>query len=131
MKAKPSATQPVARQLAEWALDLDLRDVDSGVIERVKLHMLDQIGAQVSCRKLPTPRITQEYVSRFGIAGTASVLGTRLRVDAESAGFANATAGSSFEIDDYGGNGCAWRAGRGRSIGRHRRRPAARSGGRF
>jgi len=71
----------------------------------MKLHLLDQIGAQVSCRELPAPRITQDYVRQFGRPGTASVLGTRMQADAEDAAFANATAGSSFEIDDYGGNG--------------------------
>jgi 2-methylcitrate dehydratase PrpD len=100
-----TGTASVARQLAEWALALRLEDIDPAVLERVKLHLLDQVGAQVSCRNLPTPRITQQYVSKFGLPGAASVLGTRLRVDAESAAFVNATAGSSFEIDDYGGNG--------------------------
>ncbi|HSW17848.1 MAG TPA: MmgE/PrpD family protein [Ramlibacter sp.] len=95
----------VARQLATWALSLDLRELDAGFLEQVKLHFLDQIGAQVSCRNLATPVIAQQYVARFSLAGPASVLGTRLRLDAEAAGFANATAGSSFEIDDYGGNG--------------------------
>jgi 2-methylcitrate dehydratase PrpD len=105
MKEQNPTAPPVARQLAEWALALNLSDVEPNVLERVKLHVLDQIGAQVSCRNLPTPRITQDYISKFGVKGNASILGTSLRVDAESAGFANATAGSSFEIDDYGGNG--------------------------
>ncbi|MEJ8850788.1 MmgE/PrpD family protein [Variovorax rhizosphaerae] len=100
-----TTTLPAARQLAEWALGLQLCDIDPHVVERVKLHLLDQIGAQVSCRELPTCRITQEYVSKFGTAGTASILGTRLRLDPESAAFANGTSGSSFEIDDYGGKG--------------------------
>lgn len=99
------ATATAARQLAQWALALELEDIDAAVLERVKLHVLDQIGAQVSCRNLPTPRLTQQYVSRFGLPGTASVLGTRLRMDAEAAAFVNGTSGSSFEIDDYGGNG--------------------------
>lgn len=98
-------TPPVARQLAQWALALDLRDIAPAVLERVKLHLLDQIGAQVSCRNLPTPLLTQRYVAKFGTPGIAAILGTRIRLDAEYAAFANGTAGSSFEIDDYGGNG--------------------------
>ena len=105
MNGQPIAPTPIARQLAEWALTLDLRQVESAVLERMKLHLLDQIGAQVSCRNLPAPSIAQRYVSRFGLAGTASILGTSMQADAEYAAFANATAGSSFEIDDYGGNG--------------------------
>jgi 2-methylcitrate dehydratase PrpD len=105
MDARTEKTSAVARRLAEWALALDLRDINPSVLERVKLHLLDQIGAQVSCRNLPTPRLTREYATKFGQSGPASVLGTSVRLDAEYAGFANATAGSSFEIDDYGGNG--------------------------
>ena len=105
MALSPSSPPPVARQLAEWALALDLRDVDAAVLERVKLHILDQIGAQVSCCDLPAPRVAQAYVAQFGRNGPASILGTAHRADAEDAAFVNGTAGSSFEIDDYGGNG--------------------------
>jgi 2-methylcitrate dehydratase PrpD len=105
MEKKRLSEPAIARRIAEWALSLKLPDIDPKVLERVKLHLLDQIGAQVSCRNLPTPKLTREYVSKFGVAGHASVLGTDLRLDAEYAGFANATTGSSFEIDDYGGNG--------------------------
>jgi 2-methylcitrate dehydratase PrpD len=100
-----STTHPAARQLAEWALSIKLSDIDPRVLERVKLHILDQIGAQVSCRNLPTCVITQDYVTKFGTPGTASILGTRFRADPEYAGFANGTSGSAFEIDDYGGAG--------------------------
>lgn len=96
---------PVARQWAEWGLALDLDQVGPDVLERVKMHILDQVGCQVSCRTMTTPQITQQYVTQFGLDGTASVLGTNIRRDPEYAAFANAVAGSSFEIDDYGGNG--------------------------
>jgi 2-methylcitrate dehydratase PrpD len=103
--SEPSLALPVAQQIAEWALAADLRDIDSKVLEKVKLHVLDQVGAQVSCCSLPAPKITQQYVAEFGRPGSASILGTRMQADAEGAAFANGTAGSSFEIDDYGGNG--------------------------
>lgn len=105
MKIQSPSASLVAQQLAEWALSLRLKDIDKQVLERVKLHLLDQVGAQVSCCHLPTARLMQDYVSKFGVTGNASVLGTRLRVDAEYAGLANSTSGSSFEIDDYGCNG--------------------------
>ncbi|CAN7475828.1 MmgE/PrpD family protein [Variovorax sp. LjRoot175] len=105
MTDEPSSIPPVAQQLAEWALALQLRDVDAAVLERVKLHILDQFGAEVSCCDLPAPRIAQAYVTQFGRSGPASILGSGLQADAEGAAFVNGTAGSSFEIDDYGGNG--------------------------
>jgi 2-methylcitrate dehydratase PrpD len=73
--------------------------------ERVKLHILDQVGAQVACRNMPSAELARDYSRRYGANGTAHLTGTRFTVDAEYAAFANATAGSSFEIDDYGGNG--------------------------
>lgn len=96
---------PIARQMAEWAIRVNLKDIGPPVLDRVKLHLLDQIGCQASCCSLPTPRIAQEYVVRFGRSGDASILGTALTCDPEHASFANAVAGSAFEIDDYGGNG--------------------------
>jgi 2-methylcitrate dehydratase PrpD len=100
-----SATLPAARQLAEWALAIELDDVPPAVVERVKLHFLDQVGAQVSCRDLATCHVIRNYITAFGRPGVASVLGTNLRVDSEFAGLANGTSGSAFEIDDYGGKG--------------------------
>lgn len=78
--------EPSARRLAEWALSLKLSDVEPAVLEKVKLHILDQIGVQVSCRNLPTCAITREYVTKYGLAGPSAILGTNLRVDPEYAG---------------------------------------------
>lgn len=97
--------QPVAAKLASWGLSARLEDIPEHVLAKVKLHLLDQIGAQASCHAMATPKISQDYVARYGAPGRASVLGTALKLDAEYAAFANAVAGSSFEIDDYGGNG--------------------------
>ena len=102
---KTPSHQPAARQLAEWALSIKLGDIAPSMLERVKLHILDQIGAQASCHDLPTCRITRQYVTQFGVPGPASVIGTGLRLDPEYAAFANGTSGSAFEIDDYGGQG--------------------------
>lgn len=103
--AATALDKPVAQLWAEWGLSLKLSDIPTEVLERVKLHLLDQIGCQISCRSMPTPKITQDYVMQFGLPGAASVLGTSITRDPEYAAFANAVAGSSFEIDDYGGNG--------------------------
>ncbi|WP_084145656.1 MmgE/PrpD family protein [Amycolatopsis jejuensis] len=100
--AQPPGNSSAAEMLGEFALGLRLADIDAVTVRRVKLHLLDQLAAQVSCRNLETPRIAREYAVQYGRAGTSAVLGTPLRLDAESAGFANGTAGSSFEIDDYG-----------------------------
>ena len=96
MVSESATTAPVAQQLAEWALALDLRDVDTSVLERVKLHILDQIGAQVSCCDLPAPRVARAYVTQFGRSGSASILGTDLSADAEGAAFVNGNVGQQL-----------------------------------
>lgn len=100
-----STAVPIARQWAQWALATRLDEFEPLVLERAKLHLLDQIGCQISCRDFPTPLIIRDYVDRFGLPGNAPVLGTGQTRDPEYAAFANAVMGSSFEIDDYGGNG--------------------------
>ena len=87
-------------------LACDLRDVDAAVLERVKLHILDQIGAQVSCCELPAPRIAQAYVTP--VRPPRPGLDPRHRACRpmpKTPPSPTRTAGSSFEIDDYGGNG--------------------------
>lgn len=102
---KAIATKPIARRYGEWAGTTSLKDISSEMIERVKLHLLDQIGAQVSCRNMPTVKLARDYAAAFAKDGKAQVFGTASLLDAEYAGFVNGTAGSAFEIDDYGGNG--------------------------
>jgi 2-methylcitrate dehydratase PrpD len=98
-------TRSLAETYAHWAESAELSEIAPEVQHRVKLHILDQIGAQIGCRAMPSAKIAREYVQRHGASGPAHLLGTLLTADAEYAGFANGTAGSSFEIDDYGGNG--------------------------
>lgn len=96
---------PIAQTYGDWCHGTALSDIGQQMLDRTKLHILDQIGAQVSCRDLPTVRLAQDYARRYAREGKAHLIGTAERFDAEYAGFANGTAGSAFEIDDYGGNG--------------------------
>jgi len=99
------SSKPIASRIGEWCGTTGLSDISTEMLQRVKLHILDQVGAQVSCRNMPTVRQAHEYALQFGKSGKAHLMGTLHRLDAEFAGFANGTAGSAFEIDDYGGNG--------------------------
>lgn len=100
-----SSRKTIAERYGEWCGTTSLSDIPAEMRDRVKLHILDQLGAQVSCRNMPTVVLAYEYVRRYAREGEAHLMGTANRYDAEFAGFANGTAGSAFEIDDYGGNG--------------------------
>lgn len=91
----------LAEQLAALTASTALADVPDEVIERTKLHLLDQLGAQLAGSSLPTSRLIMEYAAGHGAAGPSTVAGSNLRLDAEFAGFANGTSGHAFETDDY------------------------------
>ncbi|WBU53919.1 MmgE/PrpD family protein [Paracoccus sp. SCSIO 75233] len=95
----------IAERYGEWSNGTGISDISQDMLERTKLHILDQIGAQVSCRNMPTVKLAYDYARKYAREGKAHLVGTADRYDAEFAGFANGTAGSAFEIDDYGGNG--------------------------
>ncbi|OWU85882.1 hypothetical protein ATO6_03050 [Oceanicola sp. 22II-s10i] len=95
----------IAEQIGAWCNRTELGDISEPMLRRTKLHIMDQIGAQVSCRTMPTVELAFDYARRHARDGKALLVGTDAGVDAEYAGFANGTAGSAFEIDDYGGNG--------------------------
>lgn len=96
---------PAAEQIARWALSLRLEDIPPEVLERVKLHILDQFGAQAGCFAMAEPLRIRQYAVTYGRAGGATIIGTDLRLDAEMAALVNGTSGGGFEIDDYGANG--------------------------
>lgn len=95
----------IAENYARQSRALKLSDLPEAMRDKVKLHILDQIGAQIGCRNMPTVRLAHDYARSYGRVGKAHLMGTADGVDAEFAGFGNGTAGSAFEIDDYGGNG--------------------------
>jgi 2-methylcitrate dehydratase PrpD len=96
-------TQPpsVAGQVAAWAHGLRLDDVPPELLVRVKLHVLDQIGAEVASCRRPVVANVRRYLDACARPGPCTVVGTARRADAEAAAFVNATAGHSMEIDDY------------------------------
>ncbi|XAH26264.1 MmgE/PrpD family protein [Xylophilus sp. GW821-FHT01B05] len=59
------------------------------------------MGAQIACRNMQAPKIARAFALKYGRPGKPTLVGTALRLVAKSAGFANGTAGHSFEIDDY------------------------------
>lgn len=93
--------------LATFAASLNRTDLPEGYVHALKRHLLDQIGVQLACTKVPWVRVTTSYALQHGKPGPATVVGSSERLDAEFAAFANAVAGHGFELDDSAGGASA------------------------
>ncbi len=87
--------------LANFAANLDSSSVPGEVREKVLLHTLDQLGAQVIGSTQEWNAIVREYALDESPDGDATFVGASRRGRSEWASMANATAGHGFEIDDY------------------------------
>ena len=96
-----SGHRTLAAELADLALRTSLADVPAPVVERAKIHLLDQLGAQIVGSTLPTVAAVTRYAFRYGGEGPSTVVGTGRQMDAELASLVNATTGHAFEMDDY------------------------------
>lgn len=89
-------------QLATFAHGISLADVPREVLEKVKLHTLDLLGAAMVGAELPWVLPVREYCLEHGGPGLSTVIGRGdQKIDAEYAALANATAGHACELDDY------------------------------
>jgi len=91
----------LADRLSASLIDTDLGAVPESTLTKVKVHLLDQIGAQIVGAPLPGIRPVFEYADRYAPRGTSTVTGSAHQLDAEFAGLVNATSGAACEIDDY------------------------------
>jgi len=97
-----NVAQASAETLAAFVRGLRLSDVPSEVVEKVKIHTLDQVGAALVGAELPWNLPVRRYSLEYGRAAKSTVIGSGgEKIDAEFAAMANATAGHGCEIDDY------------------------------
>lgn len=87
--------------LAEFATELGDDVVPAEVREKVLLHTLDQLGAQIVGSVQEWNAIIRDYALDESPEGEATFVGSHRRGRPEWASMANATAGHGFEFDDY------------------------------
>lgn len=75
-------------------------DLPGEVVETAKLCILDTIGVALAARRWPWTRMVAEQVQYDAGAPNSTVWGTALRVPAQQAALANATAAHGIEMDD-------------------------------
>jgi 2-methylcitrate dehydratase PrpD len=73
-------------------------EVPTEVVALAKKSILDGIGLALSGAASPAGRLAQRYVAGLGASGTATVIGSDLRVAPRFAAFAN---GIAIHADDY------------------------------
>jgi 2-methylcitrate dehydratase PrpD len=100
MERSPTETGATAA-LAAFAAELPAEAIPAEVAEKVLLHTLDQLGAQVIGSAQEWNAIVRRYAVDESPEGEATIVGEPRRARSEWAAMANATAGHGFEIDDY------------------------------
>ena len=86
--------------MAAFLSRLTYDDIPHATREHAKLCLLDTVGCALFSTTLPWCEIVNRYVTGHTKAETSVVWGTGLRVDAEDAALANATAAHGFELDE-------------------------------
>lgn len=89
------------RTWAELAAGLRRADLPDEVVAKLRIHTLDQIGAEVAGATRSWNAAVRGYALDSTRPGPAAVVGDERGASAEWAAFANATAGHGFEMDDY------------------------------
>ena len=89
-----------ARAIAEWAVALELDDVPEAVRADAKLHLLDTIGCGLAAHATGVGHEGRTTMVELGGQAEATVLGSRTRLPAANAAFANAMLCHGLDFDD-------------------------------
>lgn len=93
-------TTTVAQQLADFALTRAGEGVPDEVTVSVRRRVLDTLGLCVAAHRLPTSAAAIDHVTASQGRPEAGIIGTRERVPAASAAFANGVLAHSLDYDD-------------------------------
>jgi 2-methylcitrate dehydratase PrpD len=97
---------PLARTLAEFAAGLSLADLDTTVVEKAKLHLLDTIGAALPGMATPEGRAAAKALAATSgpVQGHSSpIWGTPLTAPPTTAALVNGIGAHALELDDSDG----------------------------
>lgn len=87
-------------RLASFAAGLPFADLPQGLVERIKLHVLDGLGAALHGAAFDWTRQVAALVMQEGSAPVASLWGHGAKAAPAQAALVNGTAGHAFEFDD-------------------------------
>ena len=87
-------------ELAEFAVNTRLEDLDPATVSAAKNVALDTIGAMLAGSRQPENANLAQLAADKGRGGKSTLLGSRAKSQAMLAALANATAGVSLEVDE-------------------------------
>lgn len=90
----------VTGQLADFALSVTCDDLPPSTVLASKLLMLDTIGCAIGALATDEGRAVCAIAQSSGGEGSASVLGTRLKVPMQTAAWANGRLGNILDMDE-------------------------------
>jgi aconitate decarboxylase len=96
----PPLLPHATRNLAHFAASQRFDDLPAGVVEQVKLSILDGLGVCLHGATLPWTQMVRDMVLEDGGKPLASVWGSGAKVGLAGAVLVNSTAGHAFEMDD-------------------------------
>jgi 2-methylcitrate dehydratase PrpD len=96
----PPLLPHATRDLARFAAGLRFADLPGGVVEQVKLSILDGLGVCLHGSTLPWTQKVRALVLEDGGKPLASVWNSGAKVGLAGAVLVNSTAGHAFEMDD-------------------------------
>ncbi len=89
----------MARSFARWIRDVDAANLDTRVVDKAKLCLLDMIGVAGAASDLPWSRQAAGYAAAMG-GNQATLIGSRARASVAEAAFANATTAHGLVQED-------------------------------
>lgn len=92
-------TQTLTRTLAEYAASTAIQRIPPEVRERAKMVILDEMASAHFGRRSLAGDLAARYAMSLGGPQESLILGTRSRVSAQYAAFANGSAGHGEEVD--------------------------------
>lgn len=91
---------PYTRGIAEFVSGLTYEAIPETVRARIKLLMLDSLGAALYGADLEWTRILQDKLGQLDTTRSCAVWGTKLKLSAPHAALVNGTQVQGFELDD-------------------------------
>jgi 2-methylcitrate dehydratase PrpD len=99
-EGRDESVSPATAALADYVATALDRELPADIVARMKLHVLDTLGAIVSGSRLKPGNLAARYVESLGGKPQSMVIGTDIMTSAVNAALANAMAAHADETDD-------------------------------
>jgi 2-methylcitrate dehydratase len=90
----------LAEKLADYALTLRFRDLDSRTVKEMKARVIDALGCALGAFEEKPTKIARKVALAPGRSDKSTIIGTRSRTSPELASFANGLAVRYFDFND-------------------------------